>query len=272
LIKPKRKGPKPSKAEMRRPATRLTTRTIAPINMDEDQVDFEEDEAAFKVINKRIKHIYNTLLSKMKVGTQEKTMLMYKVPKTVFAYGPDALVRGTSEVELLSFLDAFFRLVIDFKQMRAELKAKARRLTDCSIYRVRAIVEELLKVYKLVAKFKGKLFMEWKRQFLSYVFMGCLPAGVKKAKFYIGALINVHLLGQLKEKDLMFTCYASTGKNIIKKGQDCSTNQRRKRTLKMQTKKRDITSIRDDALKAGMIHKYLAEGAHLKKQVKGALD
>jgi hypothetical protein len=59
--------------------------------------------------------------------------------------------------------------------MKVELKAKAKKLKSGNVQRVAAIAEELMKVYKLTVELHGSIFEEWKRKFLNYTFLGCLP-------------------------------------------------------------------------------------------------
>jgi hypothetical protein len=107
----------------------------------------------------------------------------------------------------------------------------------------------------------------WKNPLLNYIFRGCLPHGVHKAKLFFGNAVSLAVLEMQKhftEGELTFTCVDTLGQRLDTKSLD-ETNQRRKRTLKMQMKKRDLQSIGADASKVGCIDKILMNTVHLKK-------
>jgi hypothetical protein len=57
------------------------------------------------------------------------------------------------------------------------------------------LVLEIMNIYRLVNDQLTKgLIKQWKSYLANYVFMGCLPKGVEKARLYFGNVLTLPLL------------------------------------------------------------------------------
>lgn len=177
-------------------------------------------------------------------------------------------------------METFFQLLIDLKATHRGCKAKLKLLLSATDKK-KAVAHSIKELHSEVSELQSSIVKEWKRLLLNYVFMGCLPAGISKAKLYLGEVLGPAFREQLSEKELVFTCHDGlTGTRIKKKANDCTDTgnplnkrtQRRKRTLKMQMKRRDLTSIHNDASKFGSIDRLLTEGRHLKTLMQELLE
>jgi hypothetical protein len=142
--------------------------------------------------------------------------------------------------------DRFFSVLIEIKVSSTKFTDRVEKLLHQSKHSVNASVSEIMKIYKLAySDLMLHLIEKWKIQLLNYVFMGCLPKGVEKAKLYFGNVLTLPLLQVQKhfnERELIFTCNSSTGKRLLKKANDATDTRavRRKRTLKKQMKTREL--------------------------------
>jgi hypothetical protein len=143
---------------------------------------------------------------------------------------------------------------------------------------VRASVGKLQKIYSLAyGELTIDLIEKWKRALLNYVFMGCLPRGVEKAKLYYGNVLKLPMLQvqeHFTEKELTFTCYSSVGKRLLEKANDATDTKaiRRKRTLKRQMKQRDLQQISEDSSKIKYIDDFFRNLTNLKRLHQQILD
>jgi hypothetical protein len=125
-------------------------------------------------------------------------------------------------------------------------------------------VEHIRKIHQLVHSDIIKIVKaEWRNIFLNYIFMGCLPQGVEKARLYIGDALTLPLreAHSLRECELIFVCLSSTGKELHRKAE----GYHNRRTLKLQLKKRSMESVNSDSSKLGRIQDLLKRLVNLKK-------
>jgi hypothetical protein len=94
-----------------------------------------------------------------------------------------------------------------------------------------------------------------KHRFLNYLFSGCIPKDVELTRLYIGDLLldsffDQELRHEFSENELIFTCDNTFADRIKSRNDDRNINDKaRKRTQKLNLKKRAMESVADDSTK-----------------------
>lgn len=163
--------------------------TLAAMNLEERMMI---ENQVMGILHKRVDFLYKAYPQK-KNNTRE-LLPVYKVPSTIFEDGPDNMLDSCSGGTLQRYLDSFFTQLIEVKKINTAFTDRLKATLNKHAANSKS-VEHIRKIHQLVHSDIIKIVKaEWRNIFLNYIFMGCLPQGVEKARLYIGDALTLPLL------------------------------------------------------------------------------